>query len=232
MKKILALITFLGFQYISIAQLIPSKIKVSEAKKMTKDDALKDKKVSFEITLNLISVAEATRNSIDNNDCRQTWGEVTVSFAELDAYGQVNQANPIKADFGENTFFNLPVRGPSHRSNSYYQDRRGVNDDNFIKRISVRVSENMVKNRRIVALVSCSMQTAHKDNDFASYDHLRMISPKLATFYLEDIPSKDESMSVITDGKYTIEKEVIFTNGGNSDDSHRIWLNFIIKKKT
>ena len=135
MKKILILIAFLGFQIICLAQKTPIKISAKEKPRMIKDD---DIKVSYEFTLRQISIAEATRNRIDNNDCRQTWGEVEVKFYELDANNQIKSQNRIQADLDEASLFNLHIQGPSHRSNSYYQDRIGYDD--AIKRISVRVS--------------------------------------------------------------------------------------------
>jgi hypothetical protein len=143
----------------------------------------------------------------------------------------------IPTDLGEENLFRKRFQEPSHRSKSYYQDRMGVSNDEYIKRISVRVSENMVKNWRIVAEVSCQIKTAHKDNDFATYDILRMISPVSTTFYLEDLPSKEESMSTITNGISTLGHDtngtvVEISGGRGSNDTHRIWLHFIIKKKS
>ena len=232
MKKTFTLIALFSLQIICFSQIITKKVKDIDIKKITKSNAVADKMVMYEFTLNYIAIAEASRNRIDNNDCRQTWGEVVVTFHELDENGQKIEGSQIITDLNDYTLFDLPRSRVPHQSNSYYSDRMGVNEDNFIKKISVRVSENLIKKRRVIAIVSCKMQNAHKDNDFASFDHLRMVSNESATFYLEDISSKQESMSVRTNGKYTYESGRLIENGGNSDDTHRIWLHFTIKKKS
>lgn len=247
MKKPVTLIAFLCFQMMFWAQLVPTKIKALETKKIIKtevgkkdkDDAAKDQLVSYEFSLNSIAIAEASRNTIDNNDCRQTWGEVNVTFRELDANGEINvNVPPIKTDLNQKNLFDIFAGDNAfHRSNSYYGDNREVDSNNYIKRISVRVSEKLVKERRIVAVVECVMKNAHKDNDFASFDHLRMTEKKIVYFYLEDIPSKEEVMLVKTDGYYSVYTArggtvVSSAYQGNPDDSHRIWLFFTVKKKS
>ena len=245
MKKPVTLIAFLCFQMMFWAQLVPTKVKALETKKIIKtevgkkdkDDAAKDQLVSYEFSLNSIAIAEASRNTIDNNDCRSTWGSVRIRFYELDANGQIDFSKRITADLDEESFFEKVIgRNAPFRAKSFYQDRIGISNDEYIKRISVRVSENMVRNRRIVASVEAQLRTAHKDNDFATYDILRMISSASTVFYLEDLPTKEESMSVVTTGHSSIvpvrgggEQEL--SGGGNSDDTHRIWLHFTIKKK-
>lgn len=236
MKKIFTLIALFSLQMICFSQIITKKVKDIDIKKITKSDAVADKMVSYEITLNSIAIAEASRNTIDNNDCRQTWGEVKVEFREVDSSGQLDWSlKPIKADFDQTyLFYSNPLNGVAHRSNSYYQDRMGVNEDNFIKKVNVRVPEQKVKNRRIVAVVTSEIQTAHKDNDFATYDRLRVKMGRNSFFYLEDIPVKNESTMITTDGRYIIDERTgsMIINGGNSDDSHRVWLYFTIKKKS
>ena len=237
MKKIFTLIALFSLQIVCFSQIITKKVKDIDIKKITKSDAVADKMISYEISLDQFSVAEATRNTIDNNDCRSTWGNVRIGFYELDANGQINLSKRIIADLDEESFFYTMIgRHAAHRSKSFYQDRIGNNDNERIKRISVRVSENMVKNRRIVAKVEVQLRTAHKDNDFATYDILRMAAPVSNIIYLEDLPTKEETISVLTNGHSNIVKvaggiaEGI--NGGNSDDTHRIWLHFTIKKKS
>ncbi len=243
MKKTFTLIFFVLLQLNFFSQVVSTNINDLSKKKISvkdspKDDISKDKLVSYEFTLNLISVAESTRNTIDNNDCKQTWGKVTVTFRELDANGEIDlHIPPIKTDFNETILFDFFAGNDAYyRSNSYYGDSRELDDNNYIKRISVRVSENLVKNRRIVAVVECDMKTAHKDNDFASFDRLRMARKESAYFYLEDIARKEEVMMVKTDGYYSVFKTkggsgVSTSFSGNPDDTHRIWLGFTIKKK-
>lgn len=237
MKKILTIILFSFFQLNFFSQVVSTNIKDLTIKKILKNDSPKDKIISFEITLDQILIAEAARNTIDNNDCRSTWGSVRIKFFELDANGQIDLRKSIPSDLNEDTFFDKVIgRNAPFRSKSYYQDRIGVSNNEYIKRISVRVSENMVKNRRIVARVEVQLRTAHKDNDFASYDVLRMSTPTSTIFYLEDLPIKEETVSVITNGHSSIVRvvgggEAEGINGGNSDDTHRIWLGFTIKKK-
>ena len=242
MKKSLTISIFLIFHLHCISQVVSTNIKDLSKKKISvkdspKDDISKDNIVSYEISLDQISVAEASRNTIDNNDCRSTWGSIRIKFYELDANGQIDLRKSIPSDLNEDTFFDKVIgRNAPFRSKSYYQDRIGVSNNEYIKRISVRVSENMVKNRRIVARVEVQLRTAHKDNDFASYDILRMSTPTSTIFYLEDLPIKEETVSVITNGHSSIVRvvgggEAEGINGGNSDDTHRIWLGFTIKKK-
>ena len=237
MKKLLVLIIFLLSQSIYYSQVVTTKVIDLKKKKISsKDDIQKDNIVSYEISLDQISVAEAGRNTIDNNDCRSTWGSIRIKFYELDANGQIDMSKSIPSDLNQDSFFEKVIgRNAPFRSKSYYQDRIGISNNEYIKRISVRVSENMVKNRRIVARVEVQRKTAHKDNDFASYDILRMSSSTSTIFYLEDLPTKEETVSVITNGHSNIVKttegEAEGINGGNSDDTHRIWLGFTIKKK-
>jgi hypothetical protein len=218
MKKTLVWIAFLGLQFVSSAQ--PIKIK-----------KILDDKVSYEVTFTQITIAEATRDRIDNNDCRQVWGDAKLVFFELDANGQMDITKPLQTDMDQKQLFQHGIMGRSYTAKSHFQDRRGVNEGEFIKRISVRVSESMVRNRRIVALVSYQMYTAHKDNDLATYDRLRMVSRLSTSFYLEDIASKEETVSMLTNSDYTIRNGSIINGPNPSEDAHRIWLHFVVKKK-
>lgn len=230
MKKILLLAGFTACAYSTQAQLYKVTPVSPEVRKALKPAP--DKLVSYEITLNQILVAEATRDRIDNNDCRKTWGDVMVYFKELDANGQITPNSNIQPDLQDNHLFRFPANVVEHMSASYFQDRRGVDEQNVLKRISVRVSENMVKSRRIVAIIESSLITAHKDNDFASYDLLMNRGKTTSTFYLQDSPSINETMSLITDNRgYVTRNGGFMLNDGNSDDHHRIWLNFTIRKK-
>ena len=106
MKKLLVLIIFLLSQSIYYSQVVTTKVIDLKKKKISsKDDIQKDNIVSYEISLDQISVAEAGRNTIDNNDCRSTWGSIRIKFYELDANGQIDMSKSIPSDLNQDSFF-------------------------------------------------------------------------------------------------------------------------------
>lgn len=226
--NIFFVVAVLSFQMLCFAQRNPNVIK-----KNLKATALEDKKVLYEITLHHISVAEESRNRIDNDDCKKTWGRIKVFFYELDENGQLDTHKRIQTDININDemiFLKDRLDGP-YQSKSYYQSGGDINDTEFIKKIFVRVPERLVKNKKVVALVTYVIYTAHKDNDLASFDHLSMTSSKSDTFYLEDVSTKTEVIQSVTNGSYEICYGQICNERITADDYHRIWLYFTVKRK-
>ena len=215
MKKLLLAMAFITLKTISLAQISPTAIKILKGNTVLAPV----KKVLYDIKLNYIAVAEATRNRIDNGDCKRVGGSIFCNMFEIDNSNQ--KIAPIETyENGKNSLF---LDG-GRRTNelrpfglSYFEDRL---DTPEMSKITFNVPEHLLINRRVLLEVYIALQTGHKDNDFASYDFLQMRQKK-EVYILNNEGGRTEIIQGSTDPSQSIN---------NSDDIHKIWVSITCKK--
>ena len=142
MKKLLLAMAFITLKTISLAQISPTAIKILKGNTVLAPV----KKVLYDIKLNYIAVAEATRNRIDNGDCKRVGGSIFCNMFEIDNSNQ--KIAPIETyENGKNSLF---LDG-GRRTNelrpfglSYFEDRL---DTPEMSKITFNVPEHLLINR-------------------------------------------------------------------------------------
>lgn len=193
-------------------------------------------KVLFDVVLNYIAVSEATRNRIDNGDCRRVFGEVITELWELDVNNEKktklrSYENMPELIFQETNYNNPPTAGLS-----YYQDDRTAAVNNQMGKVTYNIPDSLLINRKIMLIVKTNLGTRHKDNDFASFDALKMKEQIVSTFIVNG-QKKTETIQSITDLNSS-DRNMGLSSGysipGNNfqhtDDTHKIWVTFTCKK--
>ena len=197
-------------------------------------------KVTIEVKLNYIAVSEATRNRIDNNDCRRLFGYVAADIIEQDANGEVS--NSYAAAINPYLFIERDYAKPPATAFSYYQDNLTTNlNKPPFNTVTFKVDEAALKRGKVRLVITTYLATRHKDNDFATYDGLKM-NDKLTSIYVLD---KSVNRTVLINynavGKPgmqmlmpipgTVRSEIYPTDFYKSDDTHKIWINFTYRVK-
>lgn len=193
------------------------------------------KMVLYDIQLNYIAVSEATRNRIDNGDCKRVFGLITTELWELDASNNKKTKLASYDNMKENLYYEREHRFPPTAALSYYQDNRTEAANDVLSKVTYNIPENLLTGRKVMLVVKSFLATRHKDNDFASYDGLRMAETETSTFTLDTRAKRSETMQFITRRR---GDDMVF--GGEraprqmfqgSDDTHKIWVAFTIKKQ-
>lgn len=192
------------------------------------------KKVLYDVMLNYIGVSEATRNRIDNGDCRRVFGEIRTEVWELDNNNQKKRRLTSYDNMPEFIYKQYNILGPPTEALSYYQDNLNQADKNVVAKVTYNIPEALLNNRKILLVVKAHLGSRHKDSDFSSFDALRMKEEKTFTFILDNRNERKETLQAITERIIT---DLVFsgqTFGGNlfynGDDTHKFWMNITCKK--
>jgi hypothetical protein len=194
------------------------------------------KKVLFDVVLNYVAVSEATRNRIDNGDCRRTFGTVTTELWELNDDNEMvtrlqSYNNMPEAIYNQPNYNNPPTAGLS-----YYQDNISNNNNSQMGKVTYNIPESLLKNKKLMLVVKTNLGTRHKDNDFASYDALKMAEEIRNTYILDYRSSRSETIETITDLASTnqamnlLNLVIPFSVFQRADDTHKIWVKFSCKR--
>jgi hypothetical protein len=198
------------------------------------------KKVLFDVVLNYIAVSEATRNRIDNGDCKRVFGQVSTELWELDENNEMKTKLRSYNNMPELIYNQINHEGPPTAALSYYQDNPTASANNQMGKVTYNIPESLLKEKKLMLVVKTYLGTRHKDNDFASYDALRMKEETTSTYILDSRVSRSESIQTITDlASNSLDSKVdMFLLGhiipsavfGKADDTHKIWVKFSCKK--
>lgn len=196
--------------------------------------AVQGKKVLYDLNLNYIAVSEATRNRIDNGDCRRIFGQISTELWELDENNEMKTRissynNMPEIIYQQSNYSNPPTAGLS-----YYQDKL---DASSMGKVTYNIPEELLKKRKVMLVVKTNLGTRHKDNDFASYDALRMKEEIESTYILDTRTSRTETIQSITDLS-ALSQDMHLTGYSipsnyfqRTDDAHKIWVRLSFRKK-
>jgi hypothetical protein len=189
--------------------------------------------VLYDITLNYIAVSEATRNRIDNGDCKRVFGQIKTELWELDQNNNKKTKLSAYDNMSEDIYAQSDYRYAPTAALSYYQDNRTEAANNSMGKVTYNIPERLLTTRRIMLVVKTYLGTRHKDNDLASYDALRMRNEETANYVLDNRDTRSESIQAIT---YLLGSDMIlgplripYTVFAKTDDTHKLWVAFSCK---
>ncbi|MFN8251183.1 MAG: hypothetical protein U0V75_04815 [Ferruginibacter sp.] len=186
------------------------------------------KRVLYDVVLNYIAVTEATRNRIDNGDCRRVFGEIKTEVWELNSNNMKVKKLAAYDNKPEFLFKQSNYRDPATAGFSYYQDNLTQAAGNSMAKVTYNLPETLLNNRRLMLVIKAYLGTRHKDSDLSSYDALRMKEEKEFTFILERKNGLlQEMLQDITERNGSEMKLSDVTIPGNifgGDDAHRLYM--------
>lgn len=194
------------------------------------------KKVLYDITLNYVAVSEATRNRIDNGDCKRLFGQISTELWELDDNNEMKTRLSSYNNSSEVLYNEPNYNNPPTVALSYYQDNPAASDKNTMGKVTYNIPEALLLGRKLMLVVITNLGTRHKDNDFATYDALKMKEEVRSTFRLSSTGSFTQTVQTITDltasGRNMHIQDLIipFAVFQRTDDTHKIWVKFTGKK--
>lgn len=201
----------------------------------TSDPATGGKKVLFDVVLNYIAVSEATRNRIDNGDCKRVFGQVSTELWELDENNEMKTRLRSYNNMPELIYNQTNYQGPPTAALSYYQDDRNASSNSQMGKVTYNIPEKLLKDKKLMLVVKTNLGTRHKDNDFASYDALKMKEEVQTTYILDYRISRPETIETITDLADTnkamnlFNLVIPFSVFAHADDTHKLWVRFTCK---
>ncbi|MBN8674549.1 MAG: RICIN domain-containing protein [Chitinophagales bacterium] len=191
--------------------------------------------VLFDVTLNYIAVSEATRNRIDNGDCRRVFGQVKTELWELDDNNQKKRRIAAYENKPEYVFNQLNYLSAPTEGLSYYQDNRADAAKNEMEKVTYNIPEDLLNNRKVMLVIKTYLGTRHKDSDLSSYDAVKMKQEKQSTYILDNRISRTETIQAITDRYFNNMTLTGSTINGSlfeqGDDTHKLWVTFTCKKQ-
>ncbi len=202
----------------------------------TNNSTATGKKVLFDVVLNYIAVAEATRNRIDNGDCRRVFGQVSTELWELDENNEMKTRLRSYNNMSELVYNQTNFQGPPTAGLSYYQDDRNASANSQMGKVTYNIPEILLKEKKLMLVVKTFIGTRHKDSDLSSYDALKMSEEQRSTYILDYRASRTETIEAITDLANTnqnmnlLNLVIPFSNFARADDTHKLWVKFTCKK--
>ncbi len=194
------------------------------------------KKVLFDVVLNYIAVSEATRNRIDNGDCRRIFGQVSTELWELDENNEMKTRLRSYNNMSELVYNQTNFQGPPTAGLSYHQDDRNASANSQMGKVTYNIPEILLKEKKLMLVVKTFLGTRHKDSDLSSFDALKMSEEQRNTYILDYRSSRTETIEAITDLANTnqnmnlLNLVIPFSNFARADDTHKIWVKFTCKK--
>lgn len=194
------------------------------------------KKVLFDVVLNYIAVSEATRNRIDNGDCRRIFGQVSTELWELDENNEMKTRLRSYNNMSELVYNQTNFQGPPTEGLSYHQDDRNASANSQMGKVTYNIPEILLKEKKLMLVVKTFLGTRHKDSDLSSFDALKMSEEQRNTYILDYRSSRTETIEAITDLANTnqnmnlLNLVIPFSNFARADDTHKIWVKFTCKK--
>jgi hypothetical protein len=194
------------------------------------------KKVLFDVTLNYIAVSEATRNQIDNGDCKRVFGSISTEIWELNDDNEMVTRLQSYNNMPELIYNQPNYQNPPTAALSYYQDNRTASNTSQMGRVTYNLPETLLKAKKLMLIVKTNLGTRHKDNNFATYDALRMAEETTQSFILFN-GGQTEIIEAITDLSASsrdmhIQDWVIpFAAFQRTDDTHKLWVKITYNRK-
>lgn len=194
--------------------------------------------ISFDVNLYAIGVAEATRNRIDNGDCKRIFGTIKVELYTLDANGKENELiysnNRTGLLFSEPSYNNAPFWG-----RSYYQDKEPANR---MLSLNYTIDTGVFRSNNFILKITTYLGTRHKDNDLATYDGLKMERPEVSSYRIygknsSGIRAIGHTFNLTYKATFApgermeIGGETVDRNIFRGDDTHKLWVKIVVAAK-
>jgi hypothetical protein len=195
------------------------------------------RKVLIDIDLNYIAVAEASRDRIDNNDCRRVFGEIKAEMYEMDNNNQPVRLIPTYNSTSSHLFIEKNYSSPPLIGANMFGSARSSYENSKMNTVTFNVDETLLKSNKIMLIIKSNLGTRHKDNDFASYDILRMKEQMESSFVINDrLPRKEEfrlntDLSASDRSMHVMDFVIPGNVFNRTDDEHRLWVGITIKRK-
>lgn len=192
------------------------------------------RKVLFDVILHYIGVSEATRNRIDNGDCKRIFGYVRTELWELDNNNEMRRRLSSYNNQPEFLFQETNSNSPPTSAVSYYQERRAALNNSVAGKITYNIPEAFLQQGKVMLIVKTYLGSRHKDSDLSSYDALGMKEQVQSTFIINSGRLPSETIQVNTDLTTTfsgmgIELIGVSPTGPRTDDTHTMWVKFSCK---
>lgn len=202
------------------------------------------KKVLVDVILNSIAVSESTRNRIDNGDCKRIFGTILTELWELDENNEMKNKLGSYNNMQQAVYVQKNYQSPPPIALSFYQDNVSNAGNNEMGKVTYNIPEALLLQKRVMLVVKTNIGTRHKDNNFATYDCLKMEKEIQSTFILGTgtgnkylLEGTDGQIQVNTDqassGRNMHIQDMIipFAIFQNTDDTHKIWVKLSCVKK-
>jgi thiol-activated cytolysin len=184
----------------------------------------------LEITFNGVSIED-----IHGGDCSYAWGSISLEVWELDPAGLKQRKVPA-IEAGSNVSGNLiwsypDGRNPQRNMINYASIRAGQSVDmnqTDGKKWLYRIDPAKVAANQVMIIVTCDINTNHKDNDFASLGFHGMKRQETRSYKLNDV-----LVTSVTDikAKYGSMKPGPFASYSGSDRVHQFRAHFTVMPK-
>jgi hypothetical protein len=194
------------------------------------------RKILYDIVLNHIAVSEATRQQIDNGDCKRIFGSIITELWELDENNNPKTQLPAFNNMQPILYNQNNHQSPPPIALSQYQDNVQNTGGNQMGKVTYNIPEGLLQNKKVMLVLKINMGSRHKDNDFATFDYLAMENERSFSWVLDNQNSRNETAQVNTDQNYSgrdkhiLDWVVPFHFFKNTDDTHNIWVKINCKK--
>lgn len=193
------------------------------------------RKVLLDVVLNYIAVNESTRNRVDNGDCKRVFGIIQTELWELDENNEMkiqlaSYNNVPEFLFNQRNFQSPPPAALSYQHNMEYAA------NNQIGKVTYNIPQVLLARKKVMLVVKTYLGTRHKDNDFATYDCLKMDNEKQSTYILDATGVLSETIQANTDlsasrrDMHLQDYIIPFAIFQNTDDTHKLWIKIATKK--
>ena len=192
------------------------------------------RKVFIDVVLHYIGVLEDTRPRIDNGDCARVYGAIQTELWELDENNEMKTQLASYNNMPEFLFNQPNFQSPPQ--NGRIPPGPGENVLDVMGKVTYNIPESLVNERKLMLVVKTNIGTRHKDNDFATYDCLRMAEVKQSTFILDNRGGLKETIQARTDlassrrDMHFQDYVIPFAIFQHTDDTHRLWIGIESKK--
>ena len=192
-------------------------------------------KVLYDVVLNYIAVSEATRNRIDNGDCKRVFGSISVELWELDDNRELKTRLQSYNNMPERLFNETNYGSAPTIALSKFQEDPSSYEKNEMGKVTYNIPENLLIEKKIMLIIKTNLGTRHKDNDFASYDALKMKEETRNTYRPYNNSVLSETLMTITDlsasrrDMHINDYVIPFAAFQGTDDIHKIWVKFTAK---
>ena len=193
------------------------------------------RKVLFDVVLNYIAVNESTRNRVDNGDCKRVFGYLQTELWELDENNEMKLQLASYNNVPEFLFNQRNFQSPAPAALSY-QLNMDYAANNQMGKVTYNIPEVLLARKKVMLVIKTYLGTRHKDNDFATYDCLKMDIEKQSSFILDNSGVLSETIMANTElsssrrDMHLQDYIIPFAIFQKTDDSHKLWIKIATRK--
>jgi hypothetical protein len=194
------------------------------------------KRKTIVVSLRSIGVSEATRNRVDNLNCKMVFGFVKAELFSLNDDGSEDKQIPTSSIADKNIFSIRYDQAAAYAGYSYYENPEPIYASGAS---TFSIDTGYFKSREFILKITSYLGSRHKDNVFASDDALKMNKPSIFTFKISGKSGRSNNFShkmqldatnrpgeaMIIAGS-TVPPEVF-----RGDDNHKFFLRFTVEEK-